>query len=143
MVTREGSRYCNRQAAASYENSASTQHFTAECDEHGKTENPGEQACLDIRWGILSSATWEKSGLEFWLGFFFWIQKLLEHLKKIYHPKSLPGYEVDFSGNAIAFNRENDWRETTQCQVTHSSCVAMSWALSNTSGPCYLESHNY
>lgn len=70
MVTREGSRYCNRQAAASYGNSASTQHFTAECDEHGKTENPGEQACLDIRWGILSSATWEKSGLEFWLGFF-------------------------------------------------------------------------
>lgn len=50
---------------------ASTQHPTAEREEHRKTENAGEQACLHITQGTLPSARGGK-----WFGVLagiFWI----------------------------------------------------------------------
>lgn len=91
-----------------------------------------------------SPQQWEGKWFGVLVGaFFFWLQKLLEHLKrpkKIYHPRSLPGYEADFGGNAIAFSRENVWRETAQCpQELPTGAV---WPHQ---GPCQtlLEPHHY
>lgn len=68
MVTKEGLRYGNRQSAASCENPASTQHFTAGCDGQGEIENPGEPG-HHTGHPLLSNG--KESGLEFWLELFF------------------------------------------------------------------------
>lgn len=88
---------------------------------------------------------------EKWFGVlvrvFFWIQKLLEHLKwpkKIYQPKSFPGYEVDFSGNANCL-QQRKWLERNNPVPGYPQqlCGHVMGLVKHFWSRLPLESHNY